>query len=122
MLFLPVSGDKQFLQGLLLRATPLILRNAGRTVPQRKGPRIKSFSSHKLMCTGDVLSIFWDKEGFVGSHPCCRGAWSGFLAITSGFPPMIPLFPLSGRCCLSLHISTKAQDSLVASGVWQQCG
>lgn len=70
----------------------------------------------------NILSIRWDKAGWVGTHSFCRGAWSAFLAMTSGLAPSIPLFPLLERYCLSLQISTKAQDSLAASGVWQQGG
>lgn len=87
-----MSGGEQFLQGLALRAIPLILKNAGRTVPQRKDPRMKSFSAHKLICTGDVLSIVWDKEGLMGIHSCCRGACS-FPGNHIRIAPNHPLIP-----------------------------
>lgn len=60
---------------------------------ERSKDEMKSFSSYKLTCTGDVLSIVWDKEGLVGIHSCCRGARSDFWGITSGLPPVTSIFP-----------------------------
>lgn len=109
-----MSGAKKFLQGFLLCALPLFLRNTGRTVPRRKSPRRKCFSSHKYY----EYCLRW---GRLGGHPLLlQGSMVSSPGNDIWISPKHALIP-TVRKMLSLP-SNKHKSSALSSGMWQQGG